>query len=67
MLCTPQECAKMLELEEQYNALDEKGKESNTVYNLLLYNNINLLFSALSFFIDDSLDYIDNIDTLLNK
>lgn len=57
MLYTPQECAKMLELEEQYNALDEKGKEMNTVYNLLLYNNIQLLFSALSFFIEDTFEF----------
>lgn len=47
----------MLELEDQYNTLDEKGKEMNTTYNLLLYNNINLLFSALSFFVDDAFEF----------
>lgn len=56
-LCTPQECAKLIGLEEQYNALDDIGREKNSIYNMLLYNDINLLFSMISFFVDEYIDF----------
>lgn len=62
ILCTAQECAKLLGVEEQYNLLDEKGKEINTIYKLLLYNDPETLFSLLTFFIADIIEF--NAETL---
>lgn len=45
-------------LKEQYDNLSQEEKDKNNLYTLLLYTNIELLFSLIDFFIKDEVEFI---------
>lgn len=60
LLCSPQNYAQAIELGKEYEALSEEDKEKNSLYNLLLYNDANLLLTLISFFVCDDVEFDNN-------
>lgn len=46
-------------LKEQYDGLSQEEKDKNNLYTLLLYTNAELLFSIISFFMKDNVEFIE--------